>query len=126
MIERTISPGVPMVELFVSDLPAFCPNPRMPLWSSHPRVFLDVVNQSEVICPYCSTRYRLNPNAHVLAEQFGTRDLHQERNQHAVLDPAKGSASFPALKYSSETPNLTAGGSGSTTLEMMTQWLRKH
>jgi branched-chain amino acid aminotransferase group I len=42
-----------------SDLPVFCPNPQMPLWSSHPRVFLDVADEGESLCPYCGTRYRL-------------------------------------------------------------------
>jgi uncharacterized Zn-finger protein len=41
------------------DLPVFCPNPRMALWSSHPRVFLDVADNGEAMCPYCGTRYRL-------------------------------------------------------------------
>jgi uncharacterized Zn-finger protein len=41
------------------DLPVFCPNPAMPLWSSHPRVFLDVENSGSVRCPYCGTLYRL-------------------------------------------------------------------
>ena len=41
------------------DLPVFCPNTAMPLWSSHPRVFLDLVPTGEVSCPYCGTRYRL-------------------------------------------------------------------
>ena len=40
-------------------LPAFCPNPAMPLWSSHPRVFLDLEPTGEASCPYCGTRYRL-------------------------------------------------------------------
>jgi len=40
-------------------LPVFCPNPAMPLWSSHPRVFLDIEPTGEVSCPYCGTRYRL-------------------------------------------------------------------
>ena len=40
-----------------SDLPAFCPNPAMPLWSSHPRVFLDIADTGEMRCPYCSTLY---------------------------------------------------------------------
>jgi uncharacterized Zn-finger protein len=31
----------------------------MPLWSWHPRVYLDVVHESEAMCPYCGTRYRL-------------------------------------------------------------------
>jgi uncharacterized Zn-finger protein len=34
-----------------SDLPAFCPNPKMPLWSSHPRVFLDIADEGEAMCP---------------------------------------------------------------------------
>ena len=41
------------------DLPVFCPNPQMPLWSSHPRVFLDIAETGEALCPYCGTRYRL-------------------------------------------------------------------
>jgi uncharacterized Zn-finger protein len=49
----------PVIELSASDLPAFCPNPAMPLWSWHPRVYLDVVHEDEAMCPYCGTRYRL-------------------------------------------------------------------
>jgi uncharacterized Zn-finger protein len=41
------------------DLPVFCPNPAMPLWSSHPRVFLDIAPEGEVKCPYCGTAYIL-------------------------------------------------------------------
>jgi uncharacterized Zn-finger protein len=41
------------------DLPVFCPNPAMPLWSSHPRVYLELDENGEVRCPYCSTLYRL-------------------------------------------------------------------
>jgi uncharacterized Zn-finger protein len=37
----------------------FCPNPKMPLWSSHPRVYLDVATVGEGKCPYCGTVYRL-------------------------------------------------------------------
>ena len=47
------------VELDGKDLPAYCPNPAMPLWSSHPRVFLDVADTGEVMCPYCGTHYVL-------------------------------------------------------------------
>jgi uncharacterized Zn-finger protein len=35
----------------------------MPLWSSHPRVFLDVAGAGEAMCPYCGTRYRLEGDA---------------------------------------------------------------
>jgi len=37
----------------------FCPNPKMPLWSGHPRVFIDVGSTGEGKCPYCGTVYTL-------------------------------------------------------------------
>ncbi len=37
----------------------FCPNPKMALWSNHPRVFIDVATEGEGRCPYCGTVYRL-------------------------------------------------------------------
>ena len=37
----------------------FCPNPRMPLWSAHPRVFIDLSHEGHGACPYCGTEYRL-------------------------------------------------------------------
>lgn len=58
-------PARGVVELEGKDLPAFCPNPKMPLWSSHPRVYLDVVHAGQAQCPYCSTVYRLKPGAAV-------------------------------------------------------------
>jgi uncharacterized Zn-finger protein len=39
------------------DLPLHCPMPGAPLWARHPRVFLDVAEPGEALCPYCSTRY---------------------------------------------------------------------
>lgn len=48
-----------MVELKATDLPAYCPNPAMPLWSSHPRVFLDFGHDNIAKCPYCGTEYKL-------------------------------------------------------------------
>lgn len=51
------------VELSAAELSgpgvAFCPNPRMPLWSGHPKVFIDVATTGEGRCPYCGTVYRL-------------------------------------------------------------------
>jgi uncharacterized Zn-finger protein len=41
------------------DLPVFCPNPGMTLWSSHPRVFLDIAETGQAMCPYCGTQYTL-------------------------------------------------------------------
>ena len=43
--------------LTAEDLPLYCPNPRMPLWSAHPRVFLDILKTGEAVCPYCSAHY---------------------------------------------------------------------
>ncbi len=37
----------------------FCPNPKMPLWSGHPKVYIDVATAGEGQCPYCGTVYRL-------------------------------------------------------------------
>lgn len=53
----------PVVSVSSADLPVFCPNPTMPLWSSHPRVFLELPDSGEAMCPYCGTRYRLSSAA---------------------------------------------------------------
>ena len=53
------------VEVTAADLQGpgvvFCPNPKMALWSTHPRVFLDVAASGGAKCPYCGTLYRLAP-----------------------------------------------------------------
>ena len=54
---ETQAPAV--VDVAPGDLPVHCPNPQMPLWSSHPRVYLDVAATGEARCPYCGTQYRL-------------------------------------------------------------------
>jgi len=114
-----------VVELSASDLPAYCPNPSMPLWASHPRIFLDIVNESEAMCPYCGTRYRLKPNVHVRAHEFDTRELHQDRHQPYVAQLALERQALVPHVYPRETPNLSADALGNTTLERMTRWLRR-
>ncbi len=56
------------VELLAKDLQGpgvtFCPNPKMPLWSNHPRVYIDVVTTGEGRCAYCGTAYRLKAGEH--------------------------------------------------------------
>jgi uncharacterized Zn-finger protein len=47
------------VQVGAADLPLHCPGPRAPLWSMHPRVFLDVTRTGAVNCPYCGTQYQL-------------------------------------------------------------------
>ena len=114
----------PVVELSASDLPAFCPNPSMPLWASHPRIFLDVVNESEAMCPYCGTRYRLKPNVHVRAHEFDTRELHQDRHQPYAAQPAVDPQAPEPLAQIRESPEMALDALGNTTLEQMTRWLR--
>ncbi len=52
-----------VVELVAADLSGpgvvHCPNPKMPLWSTHPKVFIDIASTGEGKCPYCGTVYRL-------------------------------------------------------------------
>ena len=55
------------VELAATDLQGpgivFCPNPKMALWSNHPRVFIEVATTGEGKCPYCGTVYLLAAGA---------------------------------------------------------------
>lgn len=59
------------VELAAADLQGpgvtFCPNPKMPLWNHHPKVFIDVAKTGEGRCPYCGTLYRLKAGEHLHA-----------------------------------------------------------
>ncbi len=57
----------PAIELDSRDLPAYCPNKAMPVWSSHPRVFLDFAANGVAKCPYCGTVYKLKPGASAAA-----------------------------------------------------------
>ena len=50
------------VEVTEKDLPLHCPQPDAPLWSRHPRVFLDITHDGEVTCPYCSAHYVFKGN----------------------------------------------------------------
>lgn len=52
-----------VVEVAAQDLKGpgvvACPNPAMPLWSHHPKVYIDLSHGGEGRCPYCGTVYRL-------------------------------------------------------------------
>ncbi len=52
-----------VVEVTAADVQGpgvvFCPNPKQPLWSNHPRVYIDLATTGEGRCPYCGTSYRL-------------------------------------------------------------------
>ncbi len=45
------------VKVGAGELPVYCPSKAMPIWSSHPKVFLDVSKTGEAACPYCGTKY---------------------------------------------------------------------
>lgn len=36
-----------------------CPNKTMPLWSSHPKVYLHPDADGNASCPYCGTKYHV-------------------------------------------------------------------
>ncbi len=49
------------IKLSKQDLPAHCPLPDSPLWNSHPKVYLPIVeNGGKTKCPYCGTEYTLS------------------------------------------------------------------
>jgi uncharacterized Zn-finger protein len=52
-----------VVEVSAKDLQGpgvvACPNPKMALWSNHPKVFIDLSHSGEGKCPYCGTVYKL-------------------------------------------------------------------
>src|SRR5512142_2299049 len=123
--EARANPAARVVELSASDLPAFCPNPAMPLWSSHPKVFLDVVNESEAICPYCSTRYRLKGSDQVENSRFDTYHLHQHRAAPIPPSVTESRSSAARLACRRQTPNLAADARGNTSLELMMRWLKR-
>ena len=58
-MSATPSTEVGPVAIDAKALPVYCPNPAMPLWSSHPRVYLVLDDRGETMCPYCGTRYKL-------------------------------------------------------------------
>jgi uncharacterized Zn-finger protein len=67
----TASPAQPAgaVELLASEVlgggVVTCPNPKMTLWSGHPKVFVNVGKTGSGSCPYCGTVYRLKAGEHL-------------------------------------------------------------
>lgn len=50
--------GHPVIEIGASEFMCVGANPPF----DHPHVFLDMGDDSEKVCPYCSTLYKLNPS----------------------------------------------------------------
>lgn len=51
-----------VISISASDLPLYCPGPKAPLWSMHPRVYIEIEKQGKATCPYCSARYQVIPD----------------------------------------------------------------
>lgn len=47
------------IEVLAKDLPLHCPTAEMALWCAHPRVFLQIEETGQALCPYCGTTYKL-------------------------------------------------------------------
>lgn len=50
-----------VILISASDLPLYCPGPKAPLWSMHPRVYIEIQKKGSAVCPYCSANYQLKP-----------------------------------------------------------------
>jgi len=48
------------------DLPLYCPGPKTPLWSMHPRIYIEVAKTGVAKCQYCSARYALREGEKIL------------------------------------------------------------
>ena len=51
------TPGVPVIEIGAHEF--MCEGELAPF--DHPHVYLDMGDSNEIICPYCSTLFRLDP-----------------------------------------------------------------
>ena len=57
--QQSNTPSDRRYEVQRSDLPLSCPMPAMSGWDAHPRVFLDIEQKGEILCPYCGALYVL-------------------------------------------------------------------
>ena len=67
-------PGLPMIEIGAHEF--MCVGAKPPL--DHPHVYLDMGDENEIICPYCSTLYQRDP----------TLDPHDARPPECALTEA--------------------------------------
>ena len=51
------TPGVPVIEIGAREF--MCIGERAPF--DHPHIFIDMGDEDEAVCPYCSTLFRFNP-----------------------------------------------------------------
>lgn len=63
--DTSAKPHPDVIQVGATDLPVYCPGPKAPLWSMHPRVYIEVTKSGTGVCPYCSATYQLKPGEHV-------------------------------------------------------------
>lgn len=57
--EPTTTHNAQPVQVNADDLPVYCPGPKAPLWSMHPRVYIELAKSGTAACPYCGATYQL-------------------------------------------------------------------
>lgn len=57
--ESKPKPTQAVTAITAADLPLHCPTDSMPLWSQHPKVYLDLDDHGHGKCPYCGTEYQI-------------------------------------------------------------------
>jgi uncharacterized Zn-finger protein len=57
--QKDVSDASRRLEVRRADLPLHCPTDEMPLWSSHPRVYLPIEATGRATCPYCGAEFVL-------------------------------------------------------------------
>lgn len=58
-VSTAATPKDDVITIKGSDLPLHCPGPQAPLWSMHPRIYIDLSKDGSAACPYCGAKYRL-------------------------------------------------------------------
>lgn len=48
-----------VINVTAEQLPVYCPAPGTPLWSMHPKVYIDLGPTGRASCPYCGASYQL-------------------------------------------------------------------
>lgn len=57
--EPQTDPSLQPIVVTPDDLPVYCPGPKAPLWSMHPRIYIELAKSRTAACPYCSAVYQL-------------------------------------------------------------------
>lgn len=69
--QGSAEPGRPVLangarhyKITANDLPLSCPMPDMPVWNSHPRIYLPIEEDGgKAMCSYCGAHFELVPES---------------------------------------------------------------